>query len=204
MFRDVPECSGMFHVPGFIDAPGEHVIKCHWRMDVCWNQSWNVFTKTSKWINKTSYFKELRRLILPIIQGRIIFLLIWVVSVSSCLELSSRQLRNLIICHNLCVVLFLVQYSDNQVGHSFGVGGNIFKTEISLKNGQQALKAGLQQEPITWLQANLEKSDTNSSYTRRLQWLPGVALSRRSRVNGLFILRSNLGKHFVVRLVMRL
>ena len=21
MFRDVPECSGMFHVPGFIDAP---------------------------------------------------------------------------------------------------------------------------------------------------------------------------------------
>ena len=23
----------------------------------------------------------------------------------------------------------------------------------------------------TWLQANLEKSDTNSSYTRRLQWL---------------------------------
>ena len=27
MFRDVPECSGMFHVPGFIDARskgGEH------------------------------------------------------------------------------------------------------------------------------------------------------------------------------------
>ena len=22
MFRDVPECSGMFHVPGFIDAHG--------------------------------------------------------------------------------------------------------------------------------------------------------------------------------------
>ena len=21
MFRDVPECSGMFHVPGFIDGP---------------------------------------------------------------------------------------------------------------------------------------------------------------------------------------
>ena len=21
MFRNVPECSGMFHVPGFIDAP---------------------------------------------------------------------------------------------------------------------------------------------------------------------------------------
>ena len=20
----------MFHVPGFIEAPGEHVIKCHW------------------------------------------------------------------------------------------------------------------------------------------------------------------------------
>ena len=38
-----------------------------------------------------------------------------------------------------------------------------FKTEISLKNGQQALKA--------LLQANLEKCDTNSSYTRRLQWL---------------------------------
>ena len=38
-----------------------------------------------------------------------------------------------------------------------------FKTEISLKNGQQALKAGLQ--------ANLEKSYTSSSYTRRLQWL---------------------------------
>ena len=30
MFRDVPECSGMFHVLGFIDAPGEHVIKYHW------------------------------------------------------------------------------------------------------------------------------------------------------------------------------
>ena len=23
MFRDVPECFGMFHVPGFIDAPVE-------------------------------------------------------------------------------------------------------------------------------------------------------------------------------------
>ena len=24
MFRDVTECSGMFHVPGFIDAPVRH------------------------------------------------------------------------------------------------------------------------------------------------------------------------------------
>ena len=26
MFRDVPACSRMFHVPGFIDAPGSKVI----------------------------------------------------------------------------------------------------------------------------------------------------------------------------------
>ena len=52
---------------------------------------------------------------------------------------------------------------DHRVGRSSGVGGNIFKTEISLKNSQQALNAGLQ--------ANLEKCDTNSSYTKRLQWL---------------------------------
>ena len=26
MFRDVPECSGMFDVPGFIDAPEKHYI----------------------------------------------------------------------------------------------------------------------------------------------------------------------------------
>ena len=26
MFRDVPECSGMFHVPGFIDAHADHLI----------------------------------------------------------------------------------------------------------------------------------------------------------------------------------
>ena len=31
-------------------------------MDVRWNQSWTVLTETSKWINKTSYFKEFRRL----------------------------------------------------------------------------------------------------------------------------------------------
>ena len=24
MFRNVPECSGMFHVPGFIDAPTKY------------------------------------------------------------------------------------------------------------------------------------------------------------------------------------
>ena len=71
--------------------------------------------------------------------------------------LLATHFRNLIICHNLCVVLFLVRYSDNHVGHSFGVGGNIFKTEISLKNGQQALKAGLQQEPITWLKGKSGK-----------------------------------------------
>ena len=29
MFRDVPECSGMFHIPGFIDAPSTaHITKC--------------------------------------------------------------------------------------------------------------------------------------------------------------------------------
>ena len=33
MFRDVPECCGMFHVPGFIDT--------HFGMDLC-----NPFTKT--------------------------------------------------------------------------------------------------------------------------------------------------------------
>ena len=71
--------------------------------------------------------------------------------------LLATHFRNLIICHNLCVVLFLVRYSDNHVGHSFGVGGNIFKTEISLKNGQQALKAGLQQEPITLLKGKSGK-----------------------------------------------
>ena len=38
-------------------------------------------SETGKWINKTSYFKEFRRLILAIISGRLIFLLIWVVSV---------------------------------------------------------------------------------------------------------------------------
>ena len=28
MFRDVPECSGMFHVPGFIDAHSKAVQRC--------------------------------------------------------------------------------------------------------------------------------------------------------------------------------
>ena len=32
MFRDVPECSGMFRVPGFIDAP-----MCVWKK--CWRQT---------------------------------------------------------------------------------------------------------------------------------------------------------------------
>ena len=26
MFRNVPECSGMFHVPGFIDAPSVQIL----------------------------------------------------------------------------------------------------------------------------------------------------------------------------------
>ena len=29
MFGAVPECSGMFHVPGFIDAPLKHSIRQH-------------------------------------------------------------------------------------------------------------------------------------------------------------------------------
>ena len=26
MFRNVPGCSGMFHVPGFVDAPQQHTV----------------------------------------------------------------------------------------------------------------------------------------------------------------------------------
>ena len=31
MFRDVPACSGMFHVPGFIDAPQPEAAQAHYR-----------------------------------------------------------------------------------------------------------------------------------------------------------------------------
>ena len=80
------------------------------------------FTETSKWINKTSNFKEFSRLILAIIYGCLSFFYSfeWFPS-SSGHELSSRRLRNLIICHNFCVVLFVVRYS---IGHF---------THISLK-----------------------------------------------------------------------
>ena len=63
------------------------------------------FTETSKWINKTSNFKEFSRLILAIIYGCLSFFYSfeWFPS-SSGHELSSRgssrRLRNLIICHN--------------------------------------------------------------------------------------------------------
>ena len=81
------------------------------------------FTETSKWINKTSNFKEFSRLILAIIYGCLSFFYSfeWFPSPSGH-ELSSRRLRNLIICHNFfCVVLFVVRYS---IGHF---------THISLK-----------------------------------------------------------------------
>ena len=59
------------------------------------------FTETIKWINKTSNFKEFSRLILAIIYGCLSFFYSfeWFPS-SSGHELSSRRLRNLIICHN--------------------------------------------------------------------------------------------------------
>jgi len=34
MFRDVPECSGMFHVPGFIDGPLGMIKQLNFRRNI--------------------------------------------------------------------------------------------------------------------------------------------------------------------------
>ena len=80
------------------------------------------FTETSKWLNKTSNFKEFSRLILAIIYGCLSFFThLSGFRPHQVMPLLSRRLRNLIICHNFCVVLFVVRYS---IGHF---------THISLK-----------------------------------------------------------------------
>ena len=53
MLRDVPECSGMFHVPGFIDAPIDTITKV---------------TNLVRFIKEQKYYFESERLLLYNVQ----------------------------------------------------------------------------------------------------------------------------------------